>query len=120
MRIDKYLWAVRIFKTRTLATEACRAGKVLIAEQAVKPSREVKIGELISVKKMPITFVYKVLALLENRVSAKLVINYIEDITPSDEFLKLEIQKISEIKREKGTGRPTKKDRRSLNDLFDS
>ena len=119
MRIDKYLWAVRIFKTRSLATEACKKGKITINEFPVKPSREVKAGEKIQVKKNPVNYLYQVIEPLEKRVSAKLVENYIKDITPADELLKLEMANMAYVKRDRGAGRPTKKERRILDNLFE-
>jgi len=115
VRIDKYLWAVRIFKTRSLATSACQMGRILINDLAVKPSRDIKGGEIITVKKPPVTFRYKVKAPLENRVSARLVTDYLEDVTPDSEKIKGEINRtISTAFRKKGTGRPTKKERRVI------
>lgn len=115
MRIDKFLWFVRIYKTRSIATEACRSGKVLIDNQVVKPSREVKLNEIVEVKKMPVLYRYKVKQLLKSRVGAKLVNEYIEDITPREELDKLKIQQEMDYgKRDRGTGRPTKKDRRDI------
>lgn len=115
VRIDKYLWAVRIYKTRGLATSACRMGRILINDMAVKPSRDVEGGEVITVKKPPVTFRYKVKAPVENRVSAKLVTGYIEDMTPDTEKIKGEINRTGSTGfRKKGTGRPTKKERRVI------
>ena len=118
VRIDKWLWATRVFKTRTIATDACKLGRVTIDGMNVKPSRVVKVGEKISVKKPPITFTFEVLALLNNRVGAKLVPNYLKNITTPDQYELLEMSKVSGfINRAKGTGRPTKKDRRELEDF---
>jgi len=115
VRIDKYLWAVRIFKTRSLATSACQMGRILINDLAVKPSRDIKGGEIITVKKPPVTFRYKVKAPLDNRVSARLVTDYLEDVTPDSEKIKGEINRTgSTAFRKKGTGRPTKKERRVI------
>ena len=115
VRIDKYLWAVRIFKTRNLATSACRMGRIMINDLAVKPSRDIEGGEIITVKKPPVTFRYKVKAPIENRVSARLVTNYMEDMTPDSEKIKGEITCTGSTGfREKGTGRPTKKERRVI------
>ncbi|MDA3834555.1 MAG: S4 domain-containing protein [Spirochaetales bacterium] len=116
-RIDKYLWAVRIFKTRALAAEACKKGKVMILDMSVKPARTVKPGEVIKVKKMPVVYQYKVLEPLQKRVGAKLVELYLKDITPQEELDKLTMQDDFVIQRERGTGRPTKKDRRTLDKL---
>jgi len=115
VRIDKYLWAVRIFKTRSLATSACQMGRILINDLAVKPSRDIKGGEIITVKKPPVTFRYKVKAPLDNRVSARLDTDYLEDVTPDSEKIKGEINRTgSTAFRKKGTGRPTKKERRVI------
>lgn len=116
-RIDKYLWAIRVFKTRALASEACKKGKVMINDMSVKPSRSVRPGEIIRVKKMPVVYSYKVLDPIEKRVGAKLVELYMKDITPQEELDKLKMQDDFYIKRERGTGRPTKKDRRTLDKL---
>jgi ribosome-associated heat shock protein Hsp15 len=115
IRIDKFLWAVRIYKTRTLAAEACSKGQVTISGMSVKPSRSVKIGEVFFVRKPPIIRTYKILALLDNRLSAQKVKEYIEEITPDEEFLKLEIARLQQNAiRDRGTGRPTKKERREI------
>ena len=116
-RIDKYLWAVRVFKTRALATEACKKGKVLINDIQVKPSRSVNEGEIIYVKKMPVVYSYKVLDLIQKRVGAKIVDQYVTNITPQEEIDKLQMQDDFFIKRERGAGRPTKKDRRIIDKL---
>jgi len=120
VRIDKWLWAVRIFKTRSKATEACRKGRVEIDELPVKPSREVRVGDALKVKIAPITRTFKVLGTIEKRVSAKLVPDFMEDITPPEELEMLKVQKeMNLLNRQKGTGRPTKKERRDLDDFFD-
>ena len=120
VRIDKWLWAVRIFKTRSQATEACRKGHISIEEMPVKPSRDVHVGEVVKVRKPPISRSFKVLDLTEKRMGAKLVHNYLEDVTPAEELELLEMQKHMHWSvRDKGTGRPTKKDRRDLDDFFD-
>lgn len=114
-RIDKWLWATRIFKTRTISSEACKKGRVSIAGTTVKPSRTIKIGDIIEVKKPPITYSFRVIGLTENRVGAKLVPNYLENITQQSQLDLLEIVKISGfIDRRKGLGRPTKRDGREL------
>ena len=117
VRIDKYLWAVRVYKTRSLASEACRKGRVMIDEMPAKPSRTVKAGEVIQVKKMPIVYSYRILDPIEKRVGAKIVDNYVKNITPEEELQKLELQDDFFIKRNRGAGRPTKKERRLLDDL---
>ncbi|MDH8702346.1 ribosome-associated heat shock protein Hsp15 [Dysgonomonadaceae bacterium PH5-43] len=118
-RIDKWLWATRIFKTRSIAVEECKKNRVLINNTAVKPSRMIKVGDIIDVKKPPITYKYKVLALTTNRLGAKLVPEYLENITPEEQYEILELQKINGfINRAKGTGRPTKKERRDLDSFI--
>ena len=117
-RIDKWLWAIRIFKTRTLATEACRTGRVKVNDQPVKPSREIQEGMVISVQTGPIKRTLKVIAPLHNRVGAKLVGHYLEDLTPEEDYQKLEIIKSQSGYRPKRTGRPTKKERRELDEWF--
>jgi len=119
VRIDKYLWSVRIFKTRSLATEACRKGKVEVDEMPAKPSRMVTSGDVIRVKKMPVVYSYRVLDPIEKRVGAKIVHNHVEDITPEEELDKLKMQDDFFLKRDRGAGRPTKKERRLLDDILD-
>ena len=120
IRVDKWLWAVRIFKTRSQATEACRKGHVSIGDLPVKPSRGVHIGEIIKVRKPPVTRSFKVIALAEKRMSAKITVDYLEDVTPPEELEIQEMQKnMRWIIRDKGTGRPTKKERRELDDFFE-
>lgn len=119
VRIDKWLFAVRLYKTRSQASEECRKGKVMIGGIPVKPSREIKTGEIIQLRRPPITRTYKVLALTENRMAAKLVPEYLLETTPASELELLEMQKnMSFFNRERGTGRPTKKERRDLDDFF--
>lgn len=115
VRIDKYLWAVRIYKTRSIAADECKKGRILINNVQVKPSRTIEKGEILSVKKPPVIYTYKVIEPIENRVGAKIVMSFIEDLTPRDEKLKLDINKTTITAfREKGTGRPTKKERRVI------
>ena len=115
LRIDKFLWAVRIYKTRSLATDACNGGKVKIEGNSIKPSRHVKISEVFTVTQRFINRTYRVLALLEKRVSAKIVPQYIEDLTPQEEIDKLKMERFtSYVHRYRGTGRPTKKERRLI------
>jgi ribosome-associated heat shock protein Hsp15 len=115
VRIDKWLWAVRIFKTRNQATIACKSGKIKINDANVKPSREVKIGEIISVNLSSIQKKVKVTELLINRVSAKLVENFMEDITSQEEYEKLKLKRETGFEyRQRGIGRPTKKERREI------
>ncbi len=119
VRVDKWLWAVRIYKTRSQATEACKKGHVFIQNLPVKPSRAVHPGEIIKVRKPPIERSFKVLGLSEKRMSAKMSEEFVEDVTTPEELELLEMQKnMRWITREKGTGRPTKKDRRDLDDFF--
>ncbi len=120
VRIDKWLWAVRLFKTRSLAAEACRKGKILIGDQEIKPSKTIKIGDVIQVKRNPVLFSYEVIGLIENRVGAKLVPDFMKDVTTPDQLELYELGKINaKIQREKGTGRPTKKERRELDSFLD-
>ncbi len=115
VRIDKWLWAVRIFKTRTIATDACKKGRVFIGDIPAKPSRMIKVGDIIRVRKPPVTYSFRVLALTANRLGAKLVPDYMENITPRSELDLLEVVKISGfIDRRKGLGRPTKRESRKL------
>lgn len=114
-RIDKWLWAMRVFKTRTIATEACKKGRVTMGGVAVKPSRTVKPGDIIDVKKPPITYTFRVLQVTGNRLGAKLVPEYLENITPQSQYDLLEMTRISGfVDRRKGLGRPTKRDSREL------
>lgn len=118
-RIDKWLWAARIYKTRTIAADACKKGRITINGAQAKPSRMIKPGDVINVKKSPITYSFKVLQAIEKRVGAKLVPEIMENVTSPEQYELLEMSKISGfIGRAKGTGRPTKKDRRSLDDFF--
>ena len=118
LRIDKWLWAVRLFKTRTIAVEACKKGRVSVNGVEAKPSRMIKVGDKIDVRKPPVTYSFNVLGLTANRVGAKLVPNFLEDITSPEQYEILELKKISGfIDRAKGTGRPTKKDRRDMDDF---
>ena len=117
IRVDKFLWAVRVFKTRSQATDACRRGKVIIDGIQVKPSRVVKEEDVIHVKRNPVVYAYRVKKLLGKRLSAKLVVDYVDNITPEEEMKKLEVKETFFVRREKGTGRPTKKDRRVMDKL---
>lgn len=117
MRVDKYLWCIRYFKTRNIATVACRTGKVKIKGDNVKPSREVYPGDQIQIRKDQVDYVIEVLDVPESRLGAKLVDIYRKDITPKENLEKLELLKYSKDHyRKRGTGRPTKKDRRELDD----
>lgn len=114
-RIDKWLWAARIFKTRSIAVDACKNGRVTIGGVNVKPSRMVKVGETVSVRKPPITYSFRILKTIEMRVGAKLLPEIYENVTAPEQYELLEMTRISGfVDRARGTGRPTKKDRRSL------
>lgn len=120
VRLDKWLWAVRIYKTRSDAADACRTNRVLLNGSYAKPSREVKVGDTVSVKKMPVTYSFRVLALVSSRQPAKNVFEYIENTTPQSELNKLMIPKETVfITRDRGTGRPTKKERRDIESLME-
>ena len=120
-RIDKFLWAIRAFKTRTDATDACKGGKVKIAGVNAKPSKEVKPGDILSVKKGSVTYTYKVLQPLERRVGAKLVPEYAQNLTPAAALEKPRAPvETFVIPRDRGAGRPTKKDRREIEDAWDA
>ena len=120
IRLDKFLWATRIFKTRTIATEACKKGRVSIGGANAKPSRPVQIGEIIEVRKPPITYSFKVLDLAENRMGAKLVPQYLENVTPPEQYELIEMIRLSGfVNRAKGEGRPTKRDGRELKKFTD-
>lgn len=115
VRIDKWVWAMRIFKTRTIAAEACKKGRVMLGDVIAKPSRMVKVGDVVNVRKPPITYSFRVKALTENRLGAKLVPEYMENITPQSQYDLLDVVKISGfIDRRKGLGRPTKREGREL------
>lgn len=117
-RIDKWLWAARIYKTRTLAADACKNGRIAINGAQAKPSRSVKPGDEVSVKKSPITYTFRVKQAIEKRVGAKLVPDILENITTPEQYELLEMSRISGfIDRQRGTGRPTKKERRALDDF---
>ena len=120
IRIDKWLWAVRLYKTRSLATEACKKGRILIQQVSVKPSRVVKVGDVIQIRQAPVTYSFKVLALAQNRMNAKLVPEFVQNVTTADQLELIELGKIAaKTARERGTGRPTKKERRDMDDFFD-
>lgn len=120
-RIDKYLWAMRVFKTRSIATDACKKGRVTMGGNLVKPSRAVKPGDIIDVRKPPITYTFRVKQLSGNRLGAKLVPDYIENLTPPSQYELLEMARISGfVDRRKGLGRPTKRDAREMARFRDS
>ena len=118
-RIDKWLWAARIFKTRSIAADACKNGRVTIEGVNVKPSRVVKAGEVVAVRKPPITYSFRILKTIEQRVGAKLLPEIYENVTTPDQYELLEMNRISGfVDRARGTGRPTKKDRRQMDAFF--
>lgn len=123
VRIDKWLWAMRVFKTRTIATDACKKGRVTMGTPAVavKPSRTIVPGDIINVRKPPVTFTFRVKAVTQNRLGARLVPEYLENLTPKEQYDLLEVVKISGfIDRQKGLGRPTKREGRELSKFTDS
>lgn len=120
LRIDKYLWAIRMFKTRTLASDACKAGRVKWEGQNIKPAHEVKLGEVYQISKGPDKKIVKVTGLLESRVDAKTAVNFYEDITPVEQTPAFKSMfQAPLLKRDRGTGRPTKRDRREIDELKD-
>ncbi|MDY5357641.1 MAG: RNA-binding S4 domain-containing protein [Candidatus Cryptobacteroides sp.] len=121
VRLDKYLWAIRVYKTRTDATDACKGGKIRVNGLDVKPSREVKVGDVITARKGAVLYTFKVKELLSSRVGAALVPQYAENLTPQEELDKLRAPvETFFLKRDRGAGRPTKKDRRQMESLWDS
>ena len=118
-RLDKWLWAARIFKTRSIAADACKNGRVMIDGVKMKPARMVKEGDVIQVRKPPVTYSFKILKAIQNRVGAKFVPEVLENVTSTDQYELLEMNRISGfVGRARGTGRPTKKDRRDLDDFI--
>lgn len=114
-RVDKWLWATRVFKTRSIAANACKKGRISLNGRTLKPASMISVGDVLNVRKPPMTFSFEVLALLNNRVGPKLAENYLRNVTPKSEYEVLELQKIAgNIGRQKGKGRPTKKERRDL------
>jgi ribosome-associated heat shock protein Hsp15 len=119
VRIDKWLWAMRIYKTRSEAADACKHGKVIINDIECKPSRMIKKGEIVIVRKLPVVYTYQVIDITENRQPAKNVAQYAENLTPQEEMAKLDAKNATIfVHRDKGSGRPTKKERRLLDKLF--
>jgi ribosome-associated heat shock protein Hsp15 len=115
IRIDKWLWAVRVYKTRTLAADECRKGRIIVNGISVKPSHIVKPGEIILVRKPPVIYSYKVLGILDKRVSAQVAKDYAENTTPNEELAKLDVARLNvNFQRDPGAGRPTKRDRRLI------
>lgn len=120
VRIDKYLWSIRVFKTRSEATDACKGGKIRVNGADTKPSKMVRRGDVIVARKGPVTYTYKVLELIDKRQGAKLVPQYAENLTPAEEIAKLRAPvETFFLKRDRGAGRPTKKDRRQMDSLWD-
>jgi ribosome-associated heat shock protein Hsp15 len=119
VRIDKYLWSIRVYKTRSEATDACKGGKIRLNGGDVKPSKTVKVGDVVVARKGPVTYTYRILQLIDKRQGAKLVPNYAENLTPPEELDKLRAPvETFFLKRDRGTGRPTKKDRRQMDSLW--
>lgn len=120
VRIDKWLWAVRIFKTRTIAADACKKNRVSIGTSNLKPSKMIKVGDIIDVRRPPVTYSFEVLALSDKRMGAKLVPDFMKNVTPVEALEVLEMSKMEGfVDRARGTGRPTKKERRELEDFAD-
>lgn len=118
MRIDKWLWSMRLYKTRSIAADACKSNRISVNGSVVKAAREVKVGDTVMVKKMPVVYSYKILDLPKSRQGAALVPNYMRDVTPQSEKDKLTQQISVFVKRDKGTGRPTKRERRDIDTLM--
>lgn len=119
VRVDKYLWAMRIYKTRSIATDACKCGRVKMNGVEVKPSRMFHVGDIFTVRKGPITYTYRILQLWGNRLGAKMVPEYLQDITPKEQLELVELARYAaQSGRDRGTGRPTKKDRRDIEQFF--
>ena len=119
VRIDKWLWAVRIYKTRSIAAEACKKGHISIGDRTAKPAHNIRVGDIVNVKKAPITYSFRVLKCAENRVGAKLVPELMENITSQEQYEILEMSRMSGfVDRARGTGRPTKKERRDLDEFL--
>jgi ribosome-associated heat shock protein Hsp15 len=119
VRVDKFLWAMRIYKTRSIATDACKCGRVKMNGVEVKPSRMFHVGDVFTVRKGPITYTYRILQLWGNRLGAKMVPEYLQDITPKEQLELLELAHYAaQSGRDRGTGRPTKKDRRDIEQFF--
>ncbi|MBE6320512.1 MAG: RNA-binding S4 domain-containing protein [Bacteroidales bacterium] len=119
IRVDKYLWAMRIYKTRSIATDACKCGRVKMNGVEIKPSRAFHVGDVFTVRKGPITYTYRILQLASNRLGAKMVPEYLQDITPKEQLELLELARYAaQSGRDRGTGRPTKKDRRDIEQFF--
>ena len=118
VRLDKFLWSVRIYKTRSIAAEECDKHRVLVNGMEVKPSRNVRVGDRLTVKKLPVVYTYDIIQLIDKRQSASLVSNYIVDTTPQEEFDKVNMAKMDIfVQRDRGAGRPTKKERRDIDKM---
>ncbi|MDR3132521.1 MAG: RNA-binding S4 domain-containing protein [Prevotellaceae bacterium] len=121
LRLDKYLWVIRVYKTRSEAANACKAGRVKVNGMEAKSSREVREGDVLIVRKLPVTYTYKIIQLAENRQPAKNVALYAENLTPKEEMSKLDKKNVTVcIQRDRGAGRPTKKERRKIDKLFEN
>jgi ribosome-associated heat shock protein Hsp15 len=118
VRLDKWLWAVRVYKTRNQATEACRKGRILINGSEAKASREIKTGDTVFVRKLPVIYTLRVKALIENRLPARRVPEFVDDLTGYEELEKLKLKDLAFFQRERGMGRPTKKERRLLDEMM--
>lgn len=119
VRIDKWLWATRVFKTRSIAADACKKGRVSVRNSIAKPSTMVRVGDVIQVRKPPITLHFEVLALTQNRMGAAFVPDFLRNVTPKEEYEVLELQRLSGfVDRARGSGRPTKKERRELDQFM--
>ncbi|MDR2802352.1 MAG: RNA-binding S4 domain-containing protein [Prevotellaceae bacterium] len=121
LRLDKYLWAIRVYKTRSEAADACKAGRIKVNGIEAKSSREVRAGDVLTVRKLPVTYTYKIIQLVENRQPAKNVALYAENLTSEEEMSKLDKKNVTVyIQRDRGAGRPTKKERREIDKLFEN
>jgi ribosome-associated heat shock protein Hsp15 len=118
VRIDKWLWAVRIYKARSQATEACKKGQIIINGMEVKPSREVKPGDIVFIRKLPVIYTVRIKCVLENRLPAHRVKEYLDDLTSPEELEKLKLKDMAFFRRARGAGRPTKKERRLLDNII--
>ncbi|MDR1225593.1 MAG: RNA-binding S4 domain-containing protein [Prevotellaceae bacterium] len=120
-RLDKWLWSLRAYKTRSEAADACERGRILVNGAAAKPSRELKVGDIVCVRKSPVAYTYKVVDIPPSRVGASLVSKYVENLTPTEELEKLSVNSaVIFAQRDRGTGRPTKKDRRDIGKLLEN
>lgn len=118
VRLDKWLWSVRVFKTRSQATEACRKGRISVNGTEAKASREIRTGDMVFIRKLPVVFTLRVKALVENRLPARRVQEFAEDLTGPEELEKLQLKDMAFFQRERGLGRPTKKERRLLDQIM--